>query len=52
MRSVLAAHREGLVSEMENLLAAPVQVQQLSLGSFFEDWIANLELVPRPKLVL
>ncbi len=40
------------VSGMENLLVAPFHVQQLSMGSFFSDWIANFETIPRPKFVL
>ena len=40
------------VSGMENMLAAPFHVQQLSMGSFFSDWLANFELIPRPKFVL
>ena len=40
------------VSHLENMLQSSLFVQQLSVGSFFGDWIANLELEPRPRLVL
>ncbi len=40
------------VSGAENLLAAPFHVQQLSMGSFFSDWIQNFAEIPRPRFVL
>lgn len=40
------------VSHLENMLQSSMFVHQLSVGSFFGDWIRNLELEPRPKLVL
>ena len=39
------------VSSLENMIQESFAVQQLSVGSFFGDWITNLEMEPRPRFV-
>ena len=40
------------VSTMENMIQDSFFIQQLSVGSFFGDWLSNMELEPKPKFVL
>lgn len=40
------------VSELEKIVQADTLVQKLAMGSFFNDWLANFEMVPRPRFVM
>jgi hypothetical protein len=47
-----ADHIMHSISALENMLYDSFHVQQLSIGSFFGDWLTNLEMEPLPKMVL